>query len=184
MPKIICAQCKAIEDVEEAPSSIEPVLCSECKVHARPTSKLEHASPSRRAKRKFKSVPRRKHGTRVMLPITCAECGASDTLDYVPKGADLDDVLCSDCAREQFGTDSDWARIERKKSQESDGGEWAFECDTCGETDYLPFEPKPEREYTCNLCRFDHDTPSRERLEGREKAAGGVFIRRNSSTDE
>lgn len=174
MPKIICAQCKALEDVDKRPTGDADVLCSKCRARARSEG---------RERRKRKTAPRKKHGTRVMLPITCAECGQSDTLDYVPKGADLDEVLCRKCAREEFGTDSDWARIERKKQREADG-EWEFECESCGRTDYLPFEPKPDRVYECNLCRLDHDVPSPERLKGREKAAGGVFIRRSSSSDD
>lgn len=182
MPKIICAQCKSIEDVEEEPSSLETVLCSTCQQHAR---KAPDSSRSRSRRKRSGSVPRKKHGTRVMLPITCVECGESDTLDYVPKGADLDDVLCRSCAREEFGTDSDWARIERDKDQDrSERKEWKFKCDECGRTDYLPFEPKPDRHYECNMCRLDHDTPSHERLEGRKQAAGGVFIRRNSQPEE
>lgn len=179
MPKIICAQCKSIETIDEEPAADETVLCSTCR--QRSEAKQSAGRGTRRGKRK--TVPRKKHGTRVMLPITCAECGETDTLDYVPKGADLDDVLCRDCAREEFGTDSDWARIERKKAREH-GDEWEFECDSCGRTDYLPFEPKPDRVYECNLCRYDHEVPSRDRLANREKAAGGVFIRRSGSNDE
>ena len=172
MPKIICAQCKAIENVQETPSSAGPVLCSSCRRVSR--------GKTSGAQRPRKNIPRKQHGTRVMLPITCAECGEPDTLDYVPKGANLDEVLCSKCAREEFGTDSDWARVDRSKQRESSRKEWAFECAECGRTDYVPFEPHPERTYECNLCRLDHDTPSPGRLDGREKAAGGVFIRRRN----
>ncbi len=179
MAKIICAQCKSIEDVDDEPRAAETFLCSECR-----KADGSNAGKRSRKKEKSKSIPRKQHGTRVMLPITCAECGETDTLDYVPKGADLDDVLCSDCAREEFGTDSDWARIERTKEEEADDKEWRFECDECGRVDYLPFEPKPDREYECNLCRLDHDTPKKDRLSGREEAAGGVFIRRNRHTDD
>lgn len=175
MPKIICAKCKSIEDVEERPTSTESVLCSDCRA-------TEASDSSNR--QEDKSIPRKEHGTRVMLPITCAECGATDTLDYVPKGADLDEVLCSDCAREEFGTDSDWARVEQAKQEDSDDREWKFECDSCGRTDYLPFEPKPDRHYECNLCRLDHETPDEDRLSGREEAAGGVFIRRRGSSSD
>ena len=178
MPKIICAQCKSIEDVDEKPPATETILCSECKSYQRSTAGGE------RTRKRRPTVPRKKHGTRVMLPITCAECGETDTLDYVPKGADLDDVLCSECAREQFGTDSAWARVERRKKEEAKQREWKFECDECGRTDYLPFEPKPERHYECNLCRMDHDTPSPERLAGKRKAAGGVFIRRSTEPED
>ncbi len=177
MPKIICANCKAIEDVEEAPPSMTAVLCSKCGVHQRKAK----AKPSTNTRRK--STPQKKHGTRVMLPITCVRCGKSDTLDYVPKGADLDDVLCSHCARQEFGTDSDWARIDRQKAKKS-GKEYAFDCDECGRTDYVPFEPKEDRTYLCNYCMMDHDTPKKERLAGRQKAAGGVFIRRSSTSED
>ena len=174
MPKIICSQCKAIEDVDEAPEAAGAVLCTQCIAEAR------------QRRRPRKNIPRKQHGTRVMLPITCSECGAKDTLDYVPKGAALDDVLCRECASDQFGTDSDWARVQRAKQREDKNREYAFDCDTCGRTDYLPFEPHPERTYECNLCRLDHDTPSKERIANRKKAAGGVFIRRRSqdTTDD
>lgn len=175
MPKIICARCKSIEDVDEQPDAQEAVLCSDCRA-------VDESESSQ--KRRRKKVPRKEHGTRVMLPITCAECGEADTLDYVPKGAKLDEVLCRDCAREEFGTDSDWARIERTKQREAGDREWEFECDSCGRTDYLPFKPKPDREYECNMCRLEHDTPSPDRLSGREEAAGGVYIRRGGDSDE
>ena len=177
MPKIICAKCKSIETVDEEPKTTESVLCSKCRSEA-----AADRSSSRRGT--DKNIPRKQHGTRVMLPITCAECGDTDTLDYVPKGADLDEVLCRKCAREEFGSDSDWARIERTKKREAGDDEWEFECDDCGRTDVLPFEPKPDRDYQCNLCRLDHDTPTRERLADREQAAGGVFIRRGRHTDD
>ena len=173
MPKIICAKCKAIEDVDEQPTS-GSVLCSRCQAEARHKSSAKNR----------KSIPRKKHGTRVMLPIKCAECGAPDTLDYVPKGANLDEILCRACAREEFGDDSAWARVDRRKQREAGGAEWAFTCDECGRKGYLPFEPQPDRIYECNLCRMDHDTPSRERLAGREKAGGGVFIRRKRHTSD
>lgn len=176
MPKVICSECQSIKDVESRPESTIDFVCSDCK-------KGDRSSSPQGRKRKKKKIPRKDHGTRVMLPITCAECGQTDTLDYVPKGADLDDVLCSECARDQFGTDSDWARIDRAKEKESGDKEWEFQCDECGRTDYLPFEPKDDRTYECNLCRLDHDTPSEDRLKDREVAAGGVFIRRNSDSD-
>ena len=177
MPKIICARCKNIEDVEDAPTSSESALCS---------AFVKATASKNRATKKRKSIPSKQHGTRVMLPITCAECGETDTLDYVPKGADLDDVLCRECALEQFGTDSAWARIEREKEAKRKRGhqEFEFECHQCGRTDYLPFEPQDDRTYDCNLCRLDHDTPSPQRLANREKAAGGVFIRRNTGSDD
>lgn len=180
MPKVICTRCKSIEDVDDAPPSTEAVLCSDCRQKKKRPGKTRRSS----RKKRNQSVPRKDHGTRVMLPITCAKCGETDTLDYVPKGAALDDVLCRECAREEFGTDSDWARMDRTKKNESDDDEWEFECDKCGRTDYLPFEPKPDREYQCNLCRLDHDTPSKERLQGRKQAAGGVFIRRGDDSDD
>lgn len=118
-----------------------------------------------------------------MLPITCSECGEKDTLDYVPKGAALDDVLCRACALKTFGPDSDWARIDRYKERDTQK-EYEFSCDECGRTDYLPFQPHKDRTYLCNLCRFDHETPSKGRLAGREKTAGGVFIRRRKPPEE
>lgn len=166
MPKIICARCKAIEDVKTLPEPGTTVLCTNCRLQG-------HKGPAR----KIKSIPRKQHGTRVMLPITCSECGEKDTLDYVPKGAALDEVLCRSCALKAFGPDSDWARVVRYKEKDAKK-EYEFSCDECGRTDYLPFEPREDRTYLCNLCRFDHDTPSKDRLAGREKTAGGVFIRR------
>lgn len=187
MEKIICSKCKSIEEVEQAPASTEAALCSECrkeKSDGAPRSSDKHLTKRSEQKTRDQSIPRKEHGTRVMLPITCMQCGETDTLDYVPKGADLDEVLCSDCARERFGSDSAWARIERSKQNETGDREWKFECDECGRVDYLPFEPKPDRDYQCNLCRLDHDTPSKERLRGKQKAAGGVFIRRSHNDDE
>ena len=167
MPKIICAECKIIEDVEEAPPPMSRVLCSACK-----------AKPPKRARQPEKFIPRKKHGTRVMLPITCTKCGAVDTLDYMPKGTQLDEVLCRDCANEVFKDRTDWQKVTAEKKKES-RPEYPFDCDECGRRDYLPFEPHPDRLYYCNLCRFDHEMPSKDRLQGREAASGkGVFIRR------
>lgn len=175
MPRIICGQCKTIENVEETPPRGQKVLCSKCAASPRRVSE----GPKKR-----KNIPRKSHGTRVMLPITCAECGKLDTLDYVPKGTKLEEILCSGCAQEKFGTDSDWARVDRAKEREAKNKEWPFECSECGKTDYLPFEPYPDREFQCNMCRFEHEVPSHERLAGRKKAAGGVFIRRPKKDDD
>lgn len=179
MPKIICAECKAIEDVEEAPSSMSGVLCSACKARG----PRQQRSPKRAESppRKRRNIPRKQHGTRVMLPIKCSECGKLDTLDYVPKGADFDDVLCKECAAKTFGDKSEWAKIEGYKQKDAQKDqEWEFHCDECGRKDILPFQPQPDRTYLCSRCHHEHETPSRERIAGRERAAGGVFIRRKS----
>jgi CxxC-x17-CxxC domain-containing protein len=167
MPKVICAECKAIEDIDEAPASLTAFLCARCEARA--------AQPTKPSE---KHIPRKKHGTRVMLPITCARCGKSDTLDYVPKGGDLDAALCGACAQQAFGDRKDWAKVQEEKKKDL-RLEHPFQCSQCGRTDYLPFEPRRDREYECNLCRFDHELPSPDRIKGRESAgSGGVFIRR------
>ncbi len=173
MPKVICAVCKDLHDVDEAPPALTSFVCESCEAF-RKKAPREHK----------KHIPRKKHGTRVMLPITCARCGKDDTLDYVPKGADFDDVLCSECADAAFGDRTDWQKVQQEKEKEAKK-EYPFTCDECGRKDYLPFKPKEDRVYSCNMCRFEHDTPSKDRLEGRQKAGGaGVFIRRKNKASD
>lgn len=174
MPKIICAECKAIENVEEAPEAMARVLCSSCRAHGGSAKK---AQPPRKTKRR--TIPSKQHGTRVMLPIKCSNCGKLDTLDYVPKGGDIDDVLCKACAAEAFGASSEWARIERyKKNDARKDQDFEFHCDECGRKDLLPFKPQPDRIYLCTRCHHEHETPRHDRIAGRQKAVDGIFVRR------
>ena len=57
------------------------MLCGECH-RAKKDIRRRHA-------------PRHRHNTRVSLPITCAQCGENDTLEYMPKGKKLDELLCN-----------------------------------------------------------------------------------------
>lgn len=185
MPKIICADCKAIETVEQAPPPMTRVLCSKCK--AKPQVKPKGSKNDSSAKKgPRRNSPRKKHGTRVMLPIKCSECGKLDTLDYVPKGAAFNDVLCKECAAATFGPKSDWARIEGYKQQDAqkENQEHEFHCDECGRKDLLPFKPQPERTYLCSRCHYEHETPQHERIADREEAAPGIFIRRKSGEED
>jgi|SRR5690554_4325413 len=175
MPKIICADCKAIENVAQAPPPGTRAVCGDCQ-----QARIEQRRGDK------KNIPRRKHGTRVMLPITCSECGTKEILDYMPKGAKIEEVLCTPCARKLFGTDSPWARTDAAKRREQERESktsWEFKCAECGRDDLLPFFPKPGEDFFCKRCHQEQETPSKERLAGREKAGGGVFIRKRDKAD-
>src|SRR5262245_6321315 len=51
---------------------------------------------------KFVGGPRNEHGTRVARRVTCARCGTSDHVPYVPKNPA--NALCRNCAAEVLKT--------------------------------------------------------------------------------
>ena len=65
--------CSSCGDVDQVPFEPDRELrCKEC-------MRAEREIRQRKA-------PRRKHNTRVSMPINCAECGKREVLDYIPKG--------------------------------------------------------------------------------------------------
>lgn len=132
-------------------------------------------------KKRQKRAPRRKHGTRVHFPIECAQCGAEEVLDYVPKGVSLSEVLCSDCVRTTYGEESRWAKVKERKKEEQKG-EWEFDCTDCGRRDYLKFQPKPDKDYLCVRCYNLQESPSPDRLQGKKRVGRAVYIRKSDDS--
>lgn len=104
---ITCSVCGKEDTLPFEPEHTAGVLCREC-----------HAIYQSVLKEKRAKNPRSKHGTRISLPITCAACGKRETLNYMPKGRKLDELLCSECAQAHFGENAEWIaerkRIERE----------------------------------------------------------------------
>jgi len=171
--RVTCTLCGKKDKVPFRPKPDQDVFCGDCFKFKR-----EGVQRGREAQ-----APRVKHNTRVMLPIQCALCGKNETLDYVPKGIALQDILCSSCVRSTHGEESRWAEISEKKVAEKQA-EWSFDCSECGREDYLKFEPKPGEEYLCGRCFKEQEIPSPERLEGRKKVGPAVFIRKSKSRDQ
>lgn len=108
--------------------------------------------------RKGGTPPRFKHGTRVAFNIVCARCGAEDTLPFVPKNTS--EVLCSTCAREEYGEAWD-------KGRSGKPAEFEFACVACGDTDRVPFWPEdPEEPRLCSFCRLGLERPVHGRVDG------------------
>lgn len=164
---ITCSLCARTDQVPFRPRGDQDVFCRNCFKFKREDVR----------KRREASAPRVKHNTRVMLPIQCAQCGQTETLDYVPKGVSLGSILCSTCVRTTYGDESRWAEIRQKKRAE-DQAEWTFDCAECGRQDYLKFEPKPNEEYYCVRCYNDHASPSPDRLQDKQRVGRAVFIRK------
>ena len=169
---VICEICGKETTVPFEPKSGRSVYCTECYL----IRKEKHDE------KKEKKAPRKTHGTRVSFPITCARCGAEETLDYVPKGVKLSEALCSDCVRETHGEQSRWSQVSEKKRQEQKG-EWEITCARCGRTDYLKFEPKPDKDYYCVRCFHQHEEPSPDRLEDKKQVGRAVYVRRPGDDD-
>lgn len=121
-------------------------------------------------------APRHTHGTRVSFSFTCAECGTSATLDYVPKGTPMDEVLCEECLQDSEEKSSRWHEVREQKKREQKV-EWEITCADCERTDYLPFEPEPDREYLCERCFQGHQQPGADPVEGTERVTDTVYIR-------
>ena len=102
-------------------------------VYAAPT--VNRSSDDRQT-RKVKN----EHGTRVARAITCARCGAKDTVHFAPRRADR--TLCRKCAAEVLGVSDEDAGIRPERvlvciecSKEErttfTGEEDAFKCRDC-----------------------------------------------------
>ncbi len=165
---IICSLCGAKARVPFRPRKNEEVFCPDC-------FKFKRKDVNRQRQRKS---PRKKHGTRVMFPIVCAQCGREETLDYVPKGVAMDEVLCSECVRTTYGDESRWSQITEQKQTEQQG-EWEFECAECGRQDYLKFPPKPDKDYLCVRCYNEQESPNTGRLRGKKRVGRTVYIRKS-----
>ena len=85
---VICDICGTETTVPFEPKPGRDVYCTECYLVRK--EKLD-----KQKQQEEKKAPRKTHGTRVSFPITCARCGTDETLDYVPRGVKLSEVLCS-----------------------------------------------------------------------------------------
>ena len=120
---------------------------------------------------------RKKHGTRVAVQIVCSECGEQDTLEYMPKGVKLSEILCSACMGRVTNPGSEWQMIEQER-EDARRRDWEFHCSECGLKDYIPFEGHPDRQYQCKRCLQDNQEPATSRLAGKEEVRAHVFRRR------
>lgn len=170
---IVCTLCGEKARVPFKPRRDQKVFCPDC-------FKFKREEIN---KKKQRQSPRKKHGTRVTFPIVCAQCGTKETLDYVPKGVALHEVMCSECVRAEHGEKSRWAQIRQTKESEQQA-EWSFDCAECGREDYLKFEPKPDQTYLCGRCYDEQEAPSRERLEGKKRVDEAVFIRKSDDKSD
>jgi hypothetical protein len=179
MAKIICARCQVEDEVDFEPSEEARILCASChdRIRLEAQRVKEEQTQSAPERGPKKPPPRKKHGTRIFLPIECTACGKKETLDYVPKGGSLDEVLCSGCALKKWGEKSRWAEVARKKEKEQKT-EFEFVCIDCGRIDYLGTPPMKGRTYQCARCYYEHEEPHKERLEDRERVEKSVFIRK------
>ncbi|QDG52977.1 hypothetical protein FIV42_20175 [Persicimonas caeni] len=171
--RIVCTLCGCKAEVPFKPRRGQDVFCPDC-------FKFKRDEVNQKRQR---HSPRKKHGTRVMFPITCAQCGKKETLDYVPKGVALHEVMCSECVRTTYGEQSRWAQIKETKAAEQKQ-EWEFTCEECGREDYLKFPPKPDRDYLCVRCFNEQEAPSRERLQGKQRVGRAVYIRTKDEDSE
>ncbi len=165
---IVCDLCGSDAEVPFRPRKGEDVYCQDC---------FKFKKTDVRRKR-HKSSPRKKHGTRVSFEIICAQCDKEETLDYVPKGVSLKDALCSECVRTTYGDESRWAKVKDEKDEEQKH-EWEISCVDCGREDYLKFPPNPDKEYRCVRCYHLQEAPSPERLEGKKRVGRAVYIRKS-----
>ena len=162
MYPFVCAECGDEDQVPFKPQS--DLVCKEC-MWAEKEIRERHA-------------PRRQHGTRVLIEITCAQCGKRESLDYMPRGKKLDEILCTGCAGESFGKGSKWQRVRQQKKKEQPRS-WKVPCDECGKAIYLNLKPKEDRLNFCSSCFFDHVPAGRDAVKGAEPVAKGVLKRRS-----
>ncbi|MFB6264764.1 MAG: CxxC-x17-CxxC domain-containing protein [Bradymonadaceae bacterium] len=168
--EITCSRCGGEGTVPFEPAEDSAVYCRDCFREVR-----------REERRREESSPRKKHNTRVSFQITCSECGEEAELDYVPRGVDLDEVMCEECFRRESESIR-WRQVQDRKERERKS-EWTFECAECGRTDVLNFEPEPDRDYRCARCFYDQAEPDPERVESKERVGRGVYIRRDEEDD-
>ena len=156
-----CADCGAIDHVPFEPNP--GLICKECLW-------AEKEIRERRA-------PRRQHGTRVSIEITCAQCGRLETLDHMPRGKKLDELMCVECAEEALGKNSRWKRVRQQKRREQ-SQTWRVPCEECNRPIYLNMKPQEGRMQICNNCRFDHVPAGADATRDATPVATGVLRRR------
>lgn len=159
---IICSVCGKQSKVPFKPDEGSRVLCRDC--HAK-----ECEEKQRQREYFAKNHPSVVHGTKVRIEITCAKCGCTDILPFVPKTHG--DILCRQCAEKLFG--EEWAHRNCVAAKE-----YPFTCARCAAQDFVPFKPKPGQELLCKHCMNDEVFMSHTRDE-MDKCANGSYIRKH-----
>lgn len=121
-------------------------------------------------------APVQKHNTRVMLPIVCCQCGKKETLDHMPKGKKLHELMCSECTEEMLGAKSTWNEVRQQKRSERRRS-WKVSCDECGVPIFMNTRPRREEFYLCGSCENDHVRATGDALANADKVTGGVHKR-------
>jgi DNA-directed RNA polymerase subunit RPC12/RpoP len=93
-------------------------------------------------KPKVAKKERNEHGTQVARAITCASCGAKDTIRFAPK--DPKRALCRKCAVNQLGVQDPDSKL---------GDKISYTCAQCKRT-LLTDDPNAAKytDYVCNDC--------------------------------
>lgn len=157
-----CSSCGVTDTIPFEPKG--DVTCKDC-------FKAEREIRRRHA-------PVQRHNTRVTLPITCCKCGKNETLDHMPKGKKLDELMCSDCTAETLGSQSRWNQVRQQKRDERTRS-WMVPCEDCRTPIYLNVRPSSDRVYLCESCDKDFVRSSGDALEGAQEIAGGVHKRKS-----
>jgi CxxC-x17-CxxC domain-containing protein len=108
--------------------------------------------------------------TRVLFHMTCTECGAEDTLPFVPKGGN--GVLCHVCAERRFGPDWSSGRAKPKKEM------FSYHCAACGVTAESHRKPEPGELMLCGDCLSGVEKADPTRLEGLQQVDAQAGVRK------
>ena len=173
-----CAVCGKEGTVPFVPKNPDSLFCRECQ-----TLYKEAQKDKERAARK--KIPRKAHNTRVSFPITCAECGKYEVLDYRPKGVPLSEVCCRECTAKKAGEDSRYVERVRQIENETTRQIYPVACDTCGIEIRLTRKPWPGREYECDSCQKGYERAGEGVKAGAEVVDGtlGMVRKRSKKSD-
>jgi CxxC-x17-CxxC domain-containing protein len=155
-----CSSCGELDTLPFEPKG--EVKCKDC-FRAEREIRRRHA-------------PIQTHNTRVMLPIQCYKCGKEETLDHMPKGKKLSELMCSECTEETLGVKSRWNDVRQQKRDENQRS-WRVSCDECSISLYVSARPSREKEYICESCEKEHVRARGDALQGTDEIGGGVHKR-------
>ena len=113
------------------------------------------------------------HGTRVARAITCARCGAKDTVSFAPRNADR--TLCRKCAAEVLGVSDEDAGIRPER---------VLTCIECKKEERTTFTGEADT-FKCRDCARGIWTQQKDRGKSAERvdAKGRVLrVRRDGGT--
>lgn len=88
-----------------------------------------------------------------MHKATCSECGTNCEIPFKPSGDRP--VFCSDCFKNQGGSDSRSSRFGDKRRERSnfrDRERHSIVCDQCGKNCQVPFKPTAGKPIFCDDC--------------------------------